>query len=443
MRPYEKPSPQECLAHYGIKGMKWGVRRYQNEDGSLTSAGRKRYSTDVEGAKQKVADAKAKEKAAVRAYNKATSGGMFYNEKAQKKLENSALNTKLAKKELSSEKIKEALNKESGKKSKHRLKLEQEYRDKGLTEEEAEIAAYKRARTEKILAVSAGMTVAAVAGYAAYKYHEKTVDKLIKPGTLLQNISRHDDMAVRDAFYSSMTEMDNTKYRGMYGSQIRSMGGKVFEKKINVDSALKVASEKSATQALSDLVKGDSSYAKTLEEHLENSVGRYRSPTQEGVIRRGLDSLKKGKVDSKVYEALNLSLVDHQLSTSDAVNQGFYNKLKSLGYDAILDVNDKKYSGYKSSNPIITFNSVKTTVQSVREVGEEEVKKAASKGMMDITVKSLAPQVAGAAGAYGLVVSGKNALERRSDIEIVRRYRAEHPNSELSFTEILRNEKSQ
>ena len=30
--------------HYGIKGQKWGVRRYQNADGSLTTAGRARYS---------------------------------------------------------------------------------------------------------------------------------------------------------------------------------------------------------------------------------------------------------------------------------------------------------------------------------------------------------------------------------------------------------------
>lgn len=31
------------LYHHGIKGQRWGVRRYQNDDGSLTSAGRARY----------------------------------------------------------------------------------------------------------------------------------------------------------------------------------------------------------------------------------------------------------------------------------------------------------------------------------------------------------------------------------------------------------------
>lgn len=32
------------LYHYGVKGMKWGVRRYQRTDGSLTAAGKRRYS---------------------------------------------------------------------------------------------------------------------------------------------------------------------------------------------------------------------------------------------------------------------------------------------------------------------------------------------------------------------------------------------------------------
>ena len=39
---------QNELTHYGIKGQKWGVRRFQNKDGSLTPAGKKRYDdTDI------------------------------------------------------------------------------------------------------------------------------------------------------------------------------------------------------------------------------------------------------------------------------------------------------------------------------------------------------------------------------------------------------------
>lgn len=36
------------LCHYGIRGQKWGVRRYQNPDGTLTAEGKARYSTDKE-----------------------------------------------------------------------------------------------------------------------------------------------------------------------------------------------------------------------------------------------------------------------------------------------------------------------------------------------------------------------------------------------------------
>lgn len=34
------------LTHHGTKGMRWGVRRFQNKDGSLTPAGKKRYSEE-------------------------------------------------------------------------------------------------------------------------------------------------------------------------------------------------------------------------------------------------------------------------------------------------------------------------------------------------------------------------------------------------------------
>lgn len=37
------------LYHHGVKGMRWGIRRYQNKDGSLTPAGKKRYSPEELG----------------------------------------------------------------------------------------------------------------------------------------------------------------------------------------------------------------------------------------------------------------------------------------------------------------------------------------------------------------------------------------------------------
>lgn len=54
----------EELAHHGIKGQKWGVRRFQNKNGTLTGAGKKRYSSDFE-------EKKAAYKTAKKAYNKA------------------------------------------------------------------------------------------------------------------------------------------------------------------------------------------------------------------------------------------------------------------------------------------------------------------------------------------------------------------------------------
>ena len=40
---------EEYLEHHGVKGQKWGIRRYQNEDGTFTAEGKKRYGIDSNG----------------------------------------------------------------------------------------------------------------------------------------------------------------------------------------------------------------------------------------------------------------------------------------------------------------------------------------------------------------------------------------------------------
>lgn len=87
----------EYLEHHGVRGMKWGVRRYQNYDGSLTAAGMKRFNKsldDYEKADARYKKAKADHKAAKKADN--------YSDAAIKKgeLTNAKINRKLKKTQL-------------------------------------------------------------------------------------------------------------------------------------------------------------------------------------------------------------------------------------------------------------------------------------------------------------------------------------------------------
>lgn len=65
------------LYHYGVKGMKWGVRRYRKKDGSLTSAGKKRYNdtdSDQDSTKRKLST---EQKVAIGAISVAAALGVY------------------------------------------------------------------------------------------------------------------------------------------------------------------------------------------------------------------------------------------------------------------------------------------------------------------------------------------------------------------------------
>ena len=382
------------IYHYGVKGMKWGVRRFQNENDSLTNAGRKRY--DDNNGKSAAPSSK----------------------KTISKSTNISLNT-------------------SVKKSNHRLKLEEKYKQQGMTKEQAEIAAKKRIRAEKIVAAVGVMTVAAATAYVVNKNIKYRADSIIKSGTTMQRITLNKNETLDNAFYSSYKNSDKLKYKGKFGKELIDPRGvkSVYNMSINTNQDVKIASRKKAVDTFKDLWENDDEFRKNYNKLVDTNVkgNRFLQDNVYNKMARKIDKASSyDKVKEKAYDLFNANLANHT-PENDSMAKQFYNKLKEQGYDAIIDVNDNKYSGYRTKKPVIIFNgNNKIGISDVKKMSNEEIEKTYLKNIGTSVVKGIAGTSGVAAGSAYV----KNILSPTNMDKEIANYKKEHPNTRLTDDEI-------
>ena len=408
------------LQHHGIKGQKWGIRRFQNKDGSLTPAGRKRYDDD-EGPRQSTG-------------------------------KSSSSNIKVGKSSVSGSTPKEAKKHKVPKnKSLHRLQLEEKYRKQGMSQEEAEQAAAKRIKTELFVAAAAVTTVAACVAYTKHK--DFTTDKIFKENTEFQRIMRLSPNAeIRDGRqYLAIDKRDKAKYKGLLGDaynkaakqelQIHKMGNpdstkvadRIYDVTVKNRKELRVAAEKNARDVFGKLYGNDDDFKKGIDAAFKNNGFMFTQNSPK--LQKMLNKLEKNgkltdrELKSHGYDLFNIMLMDKTEQGEKNANK-FYDAIRKAGYNAIIDVNDKKYSGYKSKMPIIAIDDGFDYAK--RAMSDDEIASFNKQELRKLMAPQLLQLGAMATAYYGAApVISKVDMEKR-----VLNYKAEHPNTNMSNAEI-------
>lgn len=429
------------LYHHGIKGQRWGIRRFQKKDGSLTTAGKKRYDDTPELNKQKqmMESAKARYAKSKDAYDK------VYDDYASSKVRNRNAVDKAERKvnvdkaAYQRAKLNYNTNKEVARirdkgvefenKSKHRLKLEEQYKKSGMTNEQAQAAANNRIRTEKILAASAAVTVAACAIYVANKHRKDRIDGVIKAGEAMQRIEMQDTGGkLHDMFYVAKGERDMKRYENILGNMRKSQTGHAYMMKLEAQKDIKVASKDKAIKAFGDLYKNDPEFKEAVAPFVKAHYG-YKN------IVLNPNNMSNHNI-KRMYDNFNSGLVQEKMRESGA-DKKFYAKLKKAGYGAIQDINDMKYSGFNAKNPLIVFDNSKNNVmvKSMSEMKGNMGFKAfgeTMKAQSEVRIQKFL-KTAGPLSAAGLTAA---TVSTYTSNPAVQNYKYQHPNTNLSDRQI-------
>ena len=303
------------LYHYGVKGMKWGVRRYRYADGTLTPAGKKRY----------------------------------YNYDPSSKTDRMA--------RVMRSTVKEAVN------NVRTQVTGRQYVDSYL----AKGTTFARIQTSK--------EFENFAFYATYK--KADMDKYM--GLFGKNLTTRAEGEARRAEKLSNATGNEDDIAAAKALRERSNNLKVYQLKLDSTKKLKVPSDENAADITAKLLKEKDFKDNVIASIQDSKEKMRRPTQQilfkqaENALAKD-PSKMTGSEKIAVYKALNLSLVNHNAQEIAAQNR-FYSELKKKGYNALLDYNDKDYSSYHAKRPMIVFDTDSVVLKSVSEANPAVVDK--------------------------------------------------------------------
>ena len=304
---------QNTLIHYGVKGMKWGVRRYQYADGTLTPAGKKRYndSGDNDSVKRVASWMGMDVRHLVNSSRTKITGKQYVDTYLAKGTTLSRIQTS------------------------------------GDFEKFAFYATYKKADTDKYMGL----------------FGKNLSSRAVKDA----------DQAEKKAAASG-SEADIAEAKAL---RERSNKMKVYQLKLESTKKLKVPSDENVSDITANLLKEPKFRGDLVASIKDSKGKMLRPQQQilfrqaENALTKDPNRMTKSE-KLAVYKAFNLSLVYHN-PQEIAAQDRFYGELKKKGYNAVLDYNDKQYSSYHAKRPMIVFDTDSVKLSAVTETNPKVV----------------------------------------------------------------------